>query len=239
MNNRSIIQLIIVFTSVVLGMILYPILLRKWKQFVDWLYKITYGQDGKSKSDKIEKIVSKPDNSTSIIGESKTIIGHSRTNTATNLKSENSIEKESTFVPESKDDNPPMNHIDAPLEKVESLPEEEFDGEAEQEELETEPDAVLASGASYEELEQTNHTIAGKQTSLTDQEEAGRVLYENRQTEMIEQVIANSEETAQTIASLIDTHLAMRAQRLREQELIDEESAYPNDFKDFDFNSIF
>lgn len=131
--------------------------------------------------------------------------------------------------------------MDVPLKKVEYLSAEEFDSETEREELESEHDAVLASGASYDELVHTNRTIADKQASDADKDEAGRVLYENQQTEMIEQVIANGAETSRTISTLIDVHLAMRAQRLRElvQGQEDNKTTFPNGFKDFDIDSIF
>lgn len=242
MSSRSIIQLVIVLASLMLGMILYPILLRKWKQFVDWLYVTTYGKakNKEVKTEKLKKTTDEEDEIDSILGKSKFNLRQSTPNTATNLKNENPIEKESTFVPPVESE-PEKFDEDVPLEKVESLSEEEFDSETEREDLESEHDAVVASGASFEELAHTNRTIADKQASETDKDEAGRVLYENQQTEMIGQVIASGAETSRTISTLIDTHLAMRAQRLREQQQgqEDNETAYPNDFKDFDIDSIF
>ena len=240
--NSQMVQLIVVIASILLGMSLYPILLRKWKQFVDWLYVTTYGKT-KNEEVKIEKskeMTGEEDEIDSILGKSKFNLRQSTPNTATNLNNENPIEKESTFVPPPEDE-PEKFDVDVPLEKVESLSAEEFDSETEREDLESEHDAVVASGASFDELTHTNRTIADKQACETDKDEAGRVLYENQQTEMIEQVIARGAETSKTISTLIDTHLAMRAQRLREQQQgqKDNEPAYPNDFKDFDIDSIF
>lgn len=232
MNNRSVIQLIIVFASVVLGMILYPILMRKWRQFVDWLYQITYGKDGNPKPDKIEKAIFKSDNSSSIIGESKTIIGHSRTKAATDSEKANPIEKESTFAPEPQDDNPPMDHIDAPLEKVESLPEEEFNGDAEQEELDTEPDAVCASGVSYEDLMKTGEVIRKDESTEQEKYLAGKVLYENRSTEIVETMVATDEQRLVKINSMIHLHM-------KKYNLTEETDSDPDEFNGFDFNSIF
>lgn len=230
------IQIIVVIASILLGMILYPIFLRKWKQLLNWLYLITYEKSEEiAKAQQSTEIVSEKAKTPSIIGESKFNLSQSKPNTATNLESENTIEKEFTFVPDSKEDDSKMDHIDVPLEKVESLSEEEFDEQTEQEELETEPNAICASGASFDELIHIDHTIANIQASQADKEEAGRVLYENEQTEMVEQVVANSEETARAISSLIDVHLVMRAQRLQQ----DDDTIYPEDLKNFDIDSIF
>ncbi|OJX59459.1 MAG: hypothetical protein BGO84_11950 [Dysgonomonas sp. 37-18] len=215
-------------------MILYPILVKKWKQFVDWLHLITYGKSEEEIAEKPKRITTEEDKIASILGKSKFNLRQSTPNTATDLKNENPIEKESTFVPPAKDEAEKFD-IDVPLDKVEYLSQEEFDAECEQEELEGEYDAVLASGASYEELAHTNRTIADKQASVTDKDEAGRVLYENKQTEMIEQVIANGAEISKTISTLIDVHLAMCARRLQG----DNEIVYPKDFKDFNIDSIF
>jgi hypothetical protein len=230
------IQIIVVIASILLGMILYPIFLRKWKQLLSWLYLITYekSEEG-AKAQQSTEIVSEKAKTSSIIGESKFNLSQSKPNTATNLESENTIKKEFTFVPGLKNDDSKMDHIDVSLEKIESLSEEEFDEQTEQEELETEPNAICASGASFDELIHINHTIANIQASQADKEEAGRVLYENEQTEMVEQVVANSEETARAISSLIDVHLAMRAQRLQQ----DDDTIYPEDLKNFDIDSIF
>lgn len=232
MNNRTIIQLIIVFASLVLGMILYPILLRKWRQFVDWLYQITYGKDEMQKPEKIEKVKAKTYEKASIIGESKTIIGHGRTKADTASKNENPIEKESTFAPESKEDNPPMDNIEAPLEKIESLSEDEFDGEAEQEELETEPDAVCASGASYDDLMKTGEVIGKEESTEQEKDLAGKVLYENRSTEMVETMATTDELRLEKINSII--HLHMKKHNLNVE--VDSDS---DEFNGFDFNSIF
>jgi hypothetical protein len=227
------VQLIVVIASVLLGMFLYPILLRKWKRFVEWLYWCTNGEtDEEAKEKKPQKTEPKEMGIPSVIGKSKFNLRQSTPNTATDLKSENPIEKESTFAPEP-DSDPEKFDVDIPLEKDQPvMPDEAAE---EEEPLDAGHDAVLASGASYDELMHTNRTVAGEQVSEADKGEAGRVLYENRRTDMFEQVAANSEETARTIATLIDIHLAMRTQRLQGAN----EMIYPDEFKDFDIDSIF
>lgn len=227
------VQLIVVISSVLLGMFLYPALMGKWRQFVEWLYLITYGKEKEEAGvENPKKTIAGEEEMPSVIGKSKFNLRQSTPNTATDLKSENPIEKESTFAPEP-DSDPEKFDIDVPLEKEQPVTPEE--APEEEEPLEAGYDAVLASGASYDELMHTNRIIAGKQASEADKEEAGRVLYENRQTDMFEQVAANSEETARTIATLIDVHLAMHIQRLQEANEIN----YPDEFKDFDIDSIF
>lgn len=227
------VQLIVVIASILLGMILYPILVRKWRQFVDWLYVITYAKTTEEiKVENPKKTTVEEDKIASFVGKSKFNLRQPTPNTATDLKSENPIEKESTFAP-STDSDPEKFDVDVPLEKEQPMTPDEV---AEEEEpLDARHDAVMASGASYDELMHTNRAIVDKQASEADKEEAGRVLYENHQTDMFEQMAVGSEETARTIATLIDVHLAMRAQRLQGVN----EIIYPDDFKDFDIDSIF
>lgn len=73
--------------------------------------------------------------------------------------------------------------------KIERLPEEEFDEEAEQEELEIGRDAFQASGVSFDELITTGKVILKEKPSDERKEEgtAGQILYENQSTEIVGQ----------------------------------------------------
>lgn len=232
MNNQYAVQLIVVLASILLGMILYPVLLKKWRQFVNWLYRITYGNSGQ-KSDKLDKMDLKTNNSHSVIGESKFRVGHSRTKASTSLENEDRKENAPIFAPQSEDGNPEIKDAYVPL--VKEKKEDPVDLQDESLFLNTESGAVLASGASYDELVSTGKIIVKDKPTDDEKAVAGQVLYENRQTEMLEQVVANSEETAKTIAALIEAHLAIRAQGLRQ----DNDIVFADDFKNFDINSIF
>jgi hypothetical protein len=214
-------------------MFLYPVLLRKVTRLVEWMYWNLPGKKEKSKADEVKK--AKPDiiEKTSVIGESRTKIGHSRTKTSSDAENEKVIEKENTFVPETDEDPGLMDDVDVPLERTESLPEEEFDPEEEAVELELEKGAILASGASYDELVNTGRVIAKEKPSDEEKDEAGRILYENKSTEIVEQVISNDEQTLTKVNSLIRFH--MKKHNLNEEE----EISGSEEFENFDINSIF
>ncbi len=229
MNNRFVVQLIVVVASVILGMIIYPWLRQKFICFIEKIYLQT--RDDKHVEEK--NIELKEDEIPSIIRKSKWVPGQRRTKAATDLETENPKEKEHTFAPESGEESALMD-VEHPLEK-EEISNENIDLDEEETDISADKDGGCASGASFEELMHTNRTIKDNQAPEEDKEKAGRVLYQNQKTEMFEKVVASSEETSNAIASLIDLHLSMRAEKLQnENEII-----YPDNFKDFDVNSIF
>lgn len=229
------IQLIVVAASLVLGMFLYPILLRKVTRLVEWMYWNLKGNTPVEKTDEVRKIKQEADEGSSVIGESKTKLGHDRTKTATSPEKEKVTEKENTFAPETDGNPAPMDGIDVPLDKVENLTEEEFDEDDEALELETGEGAVQASGASYDELMNAGQVIAKAEPSDKEKNEAGRILYESRNTHLFEQMMAGSTQLKDSIASVIEFHLAKRAEETVEPQITD----YPDDFENFDINSIF
>lgn len=235
------VQLIVVVASVLLGMILYPILLRKWRRFVEWLYWSSKGEtDEDIKVEKPDKPAPLKEAIPSIVGKSKFNLRQSTPNTATDLKRENPIEKESTFAP-STDSDPEKLDISEPLEKVEKLPEEEFDSEEEEIGLEAEQEAMLASGVIYEELFKTQQTIETPHATPQEEKDAGKVIYQQEGTNIFEQVAASSEENALRISDLIDIHLKELALKETEKEAPEGRSKQEEspDFKNFDIDSIF
>ncbi|SHG43011.1 hypothetical protein [Dysgonomonas macrotermitis] len=228
------IQIIIVAASIVLGMILYPILLKQIDRFVNWWYWHMRASPVEKEISKKSKPEPEPSKIPSVIGESKTKLGHDRTNATTNPKNDGVIEKESTFAPETKEETNQIADVDVPLAKVETLPEEEFDPDEEAVELEAERGAVLASGAGYDELMATGNVIANKHPSDEEKDEAGRVLYENEATEMVEQIVSQDEKTFAKVNDLISFHM-------KKHNLTGEDSNMPDpeEFENFDINSIF
>lgn len=230
------IQIIVVAASIVLGMTLYPVLLKKIDRFVNWWYWHMRASPVEKEVSKKSKPEPEPSKTPSVIGESKTKIGHDRTNATTGPKNDGVIEKESTFAPETKEETNQIADVDVPLEKVETLTEEEFDPDEEMLGLEAERGAVLASGAGYDELMNAGEVVVKAKPSDEEKDEAGRVLYENRNTRLFDQMMASSDKMKESIASLMEFHLAKRA---GEENRSREETDFPDDFKNFDINSIF
>lgn len=239
MNNM--VQIVVVIASVLLGMILYPILLKKWKHLLDWLYVCTYGKtEEEPKGIKLQETALKEEKITSIVGKSKFNLRQSTPNTATDLKSENPIEKASTFASPT-DSDPEKLDISEPLEKIEDLPQEEFDSQEEEIGLDEEEDAVLASGVVYDELFKTKQTIENPNATGQEEKDAGRVIYQQEGTNIFQQVVASSQETALRIANLIDIHLKDMVRYEPENIFSVNEGKQMDslDFKNFDINNIF
>lgn len=171
----------------------------------------------------------------SVIGKSKFNLGHSRTKAATDLENEKAIEKVSTFAPPT-DSDPQIKDVEVPLEKVESLSEEEFDAEAEQEGLEIGRDAFQASGVSFDELITTGKIIRKEKPSEKEKDTAGQVLYQHQSTEILEQITSKDEATLAKVNNLI--HFHMKKHNL-DTEDPKEDLSDSDDFKNFDINSIF
>jgi hypothetical protein len=236
MNSQLIIQAVIVAASVILGMMLYPRLVKAYTRLVTRLYRnLDKDGDKQAPGNADKKTLRGVADIPPVIGESKTIAGHGRTKATTSPANEKGIEKENIFAPEM-NGTPEMEDIDVPLEKVETLPEEEFDAEEENEELETGNGTVLASGVSYDELMETGRVIARERPSDEEKGMAGRILYENRSTEMVEEVVSHDEKSLAKVNELISFH--MKKHNLN----VDGGTAkfpVPDGFEDFDINSIF
>lgn len=228
------IQIIVVTASVLLGLILYPVLKNTYTRTVTRLYR------NLSESNKTEKegVPSKQDERPSIIGKSKALAGHSRTKATTDFQTDAMEKKEHTFVPEiqeeGKEDAGRID-VDVPLEKIENPQEESIDPQEEILELESRDGAFLASGLSYDELVSAGQVAVKEQSSDKEKDEAGYVFYQHRDTLLLEQVKASAPELGKSIAALIDFHLAERA---KENASVSE-GVYPDDFKNFDIDSIF
>lgn len=240
------IQLIVVIASILLGMIIYPILINKYRNFISNQYQKMSKEQTVAKNNQQpaeDKIVPSKEEIPSFVGKSKTNLRQSEPNTATDLETEKAIEKAPIFVP-SKDSDPEMIDIEVPLEKVESLPEEEFNAEDEAEELEgLGPDAVLASGVDFDDLIKTQQVIESPTATLQEEKDAGRVIYQSQKTDMFEQLASSGDSRITLrISSLLDIHLkelAKEQQSEKELSLTQNKQLDSQDFKDFDVNNIF
>ena len=233
-GHTKMIQIIVVAASIALGMILYPTLLNKINHFVNWWY----WNMGDNKREEIangkEKPEPEPSKISSVIGESKTKIGHDRTKATTSQKNGGVAEKDSTFASDSQEETNQIADVDVPLAKVEALTEEEFDSDEEAVKLEAEQGAIQASGASYDELMNAGQTITKDKPSNEEKEAAVRVLYVNRSTELVEQIISHDEQTLAKVNALIRFH--MKKHNLNEE---DDNISGSEEFENFDFSSIF
>lgn len=231
MNNRFIIQLIVVISSVLLGMFIYPRLRKLFVRLVETIYLQTRDETPvkEVKAPLIEEKVP------SVIGKSKWNPGHGRTKAATDSESEKEKENAPIFAPDSQEGDPKMEDVEVPLEKIETLSEDEFDEESEQEELEMERGALQASGASYDELMKTGEILQKEKLSDQEKDTAGQVLYQQQSTDVVEQISSKDEATLAKVNEMI--HFHMKKHNLNTDDF--ESGSDFDDLKNFDANSIF
>lgn len=232
MNNRYIIQLVVVIASVLLGMILYPILLRKWKHFVEWLYLSSGGKTSEEKKQSTPS--TKNEEIPSIVGKSKFVVGHSRTTATIEPKSDEREENAPIFAEKSEDDDPQMKDVSVPLERVDISENDSVDSDDEAVDLEVEDGASCASGVDFDELIKTGEVIRKENLTEEEKDQAGHVLYENQSTEMIDQVTAKDEATLNKVNALIHHH--MKKYNLHTEEVLTSNS---EDFENFDVEQLF
>jgi hypothetical protein len=146
----------------------------------------------------------KKQDSASILGKSKYHFCQWLPNDATNEKTVESIkrisEEDSTFVPPKKENDSGLPAPEVILERDGGLTEEE---EEEIKEL-FGKDAAIACGVSVEEMFRTGKVIENRQSPAGEEENAGKILYENRGTDVFEQ--PDNRERLERIRSLMFLH---------------------------------
>ncbi|MFV0537937.1 MAG: hypothetical protein ACK5M3_11260 [Dysgonomonas sp.] len=187
-------------TLLLLWILLYPTIMR--------LYHIFHLGKKQMEKEKV-KTPDKPitsETEASIVGKSNFSLSQPVPTTTTHMAEEPIIGDDvHTFATES--DPVPMD-IDYSLEK-EPDNTEHLDEDEEAIELEEMfgKDVCYASGVVIDELHKLKHVIESPEVSQTERQEAGKILYENKETEIVEQL--SSGKTAGIISELIDLHITL------------------------------
>lgn len=174
--------------------------------------------------------------------------GHSRTEATTLITSEKRLENTPTFADGNEKLTPAADPADESLDSeiegenseneidinVEDYtprkdsPEVE-DEEPEEEGEDDEPDGEavagvsMARGVSFDELEDTLQTVDKPETATTaEREEAGRVLTEVRETELMTGIVSNEEQKQSVVTGLMDDYFAAFRRKKREAGEVDE-----------------
>lgn len=230
------IQIIVVTASILLGLILYPTLAKAYTRFITGQYKKLAGVQ----VEKSENIPSKTEEKPSIIGKSKFNLSQSKPNTATDLETEKGNEKESIFAPETGEE-PAVMDVDVPLERVVNE-NTEINLKEEEEDMDEMigPGAVLASGVVFDELIKTKEVIEKPDAGKEEEQQAGKVLSENRNTVLVGQMMEGSTELAARISYLIDIQdKTLAAENEKQLSKKQRKELAAEDFNNFDINSIF
>ncbi len=230
------VQIIVVTASILLGLMLYPALAKAYTRFITGQYKKLVGEQ----VEKPEIIPQKPDEKPSIIGKSKFNLSQSKPNTATDFEIEKGNEKEHIFAPETGEE-PDVMDVDVPLERIENR-EAEIDLKKEEEDMEEMigPEAVLASGASFDELYKVKEIIEKPNATPEEEQQAGKILSENHNTVLMDQMMEGNTELSARISYLIDIQdKALAAESEAKLSKKEQKELEAEGFKNFDINSIF
>lgn len=172
-----------------------------------------------------------------ILGESHFKLRHKVTTDDTTQKTDLQHEKDNTFVSSEVfvEDNQPLD-IDFPLEKEEEMDEEDLAEEEEELESLFGKDAELATGVDFEDLFTTKQVIEDKNSSLEQEQQAGKVLYENQHATLFEELVSKQKSTGVRISSLVDIHLA----KLNEDNNSNHDATTQtsDEYKDFNINDF-
>ncbi len=93
-------------------------------------------------------------------------------------------------------------------------------------------DVCYASGVEIDELHKIKHVIESPEVTQSERQEAGRILYENKETEIVEQL--SSGKTANIISGLIDLHITLHQQEQGKPKEIKESE----ELESFDVNKF-
>jgi hypothetical protein len=243
----EIVLVLIIYTAVLLLIIfyIYPQLKKLFK------HKISISIQIGTKEKEVGAQAAPPgkqEKFPSVLGKTKFVLSQPLPNAASDLETENRKEKEDTFAPETKksEDEKPDSTVN--LETGEGLDVEEDSKEAvnADEELEglgvgNEPED-RAGGIDYDNLGRAAKTISDpKDSSPTDEDMAGKVLSENKYTQLVQSMRDARPEYAQRITELMDRHerklaetqnMEVKASR-KKQKLYESE-----EFKNFNPNDI-
>jgi hypothetical protein len=261
------IQIIVIVASILLGMCLYPTVKNAYTRFITEQYNRLNGETSpagskeektfveKGKKNEITsaekrtkvpiKTVAEQDVTPSIIGKSKFILSQSKPKAATDSETEKRAEKESIFAPGTGESTPlpemefREDDLEIEYDASEICPDDIGDNEEEASPY-TSDETYSARGASFEELMQIKDAVEKPALSEEEKRTAGKILYEQQETELVEKLISGSQRVNLKVSALIKFHLE---EHEKEQQLKNETDEEVKDgdeeFERFDFNQIF
>lgn len=216
----------ILATIILIGILLYPSIKYLCNLINLGKEKLSEQQSNEIHSDKL-------DSSTSILGKSKFSLCQPLPTATTPIVKEPIIEEdEHNFVA---DENPTPMDIDVLLEKE---PEVGDDIDEDEEAIELEgmfgKGVCFAAGVDITDLGKIKHVIETPSPKQEEQQEAGKILYENKETDMFEQLASGKTKAAAIVSDLMDLHIAIYQKEKGEFET--QNNAESDELKNFDVN---
>ena len=247
METYNILLILLVYTAILLLGIfyVYPFLKKLFSRKIS--ISIRLGTEEKEVKEKVVQ-PQKQEELPSVLGKSKFVLSQPLPNATARLETENSTKKEDTFAPETKksaDENINLETgegVEVP-EEDEGVPDVDLNDEEEVEGLGAGniPDEE-ASGIDFNKLGQTAKTVSNPTgSSEVDEELAGKVLSENKYTDLVKSMQDARPDYAKRITDLIDRHEQKLAEvqnqkagtSRRKQKLYESD-----DFKNFNIDEI-
>lgn len=243
-ETYNFILILVVYTAILLLAIfyIYPILNKFFKRRIS--ISIQIGTKEKEVKEEVKQ-PEKQEEFPSVLGKSKFVLRQPLPNASSNLETENRKGKEDTFAPETeKSEDKSVNYetgegVEVP-EEDKDVPDVDLNDEGEDLGAGNIPEE--ASGIDFNKLGQTAKTVSNpKESSPSDEEVAGKILSENKYTQLVKSMQDARPEYAKRITELMDRYDKKLSEgRNREvktsrkkQKLYESE-----DFKNFNINEI-
>lgn len=197
-----ILTITILSTILLLWILLHPTMKKAYH-----IFRLGQKQLEKDQKGEPDKPVS-AETEASVIGKSTFTLCQPLPTPTTPLAKEPEIAEDGHNFAEENDPAPLA--IDYHLDKEPENNEGEIDEDDEAVELEEMygKDVYYASGVGIDELHKLKHVVESEDVTQSEKQEAGRILYENKETEIVEQL--SSGKTASIISELIDLHIAIQ-----------------------------
>jgi hypothetical protein len=243
MDDKSyILTVLLVYTAILILVVyyLYPFLKKILRRYISISIHIEKKKSETKKVKEVKKEVEFP----SILGKSKFNLSQSKPTAATDLKTGNRMEKEDTFVPgiEKPVENENGEGLEIPDDDNEPEVENDADESEESERLDSgNGHHETASGVGFDDLDKVKNVIENPSPTGREQQAAGKILYENESTDLVEKIKKISPECSAKITALMDVHLKANAslQAARPLGKSKQKQMESEGFNDFDINSIF
>lgn len=173
------------------------------------------------------------------VGQSHFKLRHKMSTDDTTEKADCQVEKDNTFVSSEvfEEDNQALD-IDYPLEMEKGFNEDDLAEEEEEIESLFGQDAVLASGVEFDDLFKTKQVIENTNSTPKEEQEAGKVLYENQSAVLFEELVSKQKSTGIRISSLVDIHLSKLKDNNDSENKPDETNSISDEYKSFNINDF-
>lgn len=171
-------------------------------------YKITIKKNS-SDSKSVDEESQKKGKRVGRVGKSMPDLRQMMTLNDSSLESDNSLEKEHIFDPSKDESEPDPKDLVIDADPTETVVDDEEEDEIA---AYTGGEVYTAGGMDYEVMMNTVGVINSKAATKEEEQQAGQVLYDNRDTELVDKMVFAKKELSVRITSLIGLRLQQHAE---------------------------